>query len=412
MSFLALLALPVVSIVPEFRAETIDEKTVYTGYQDTFGHCLGVEYGATMTPITPVRQGMSGDAYTRCVWVRGVVGNAWADKVYVPYPDSQSMNNVHAAADCPFKPSEYVNSGNTGGWHHRHIVGQAPSGGTLNVKILYAPGGNGSISDGQYQIIYGEKHTYTENGQSQADLKWHKWVEGVHRINCTDASVDSRVAYGAENAPYDPSNSNDELKDYHADPNAIPHNLNFGDWVFKGGLFAGLVQWTDGDFSGRAHMQFWGADKGDAFLASLNLLHMPPPVHISGIDGVVNLGSFTWGADTSTTESTATWANRFLLGVDEPIDDGFTDSVQFEGAGSTEEYAWALNKFDTSDYTTLYTDRIAIAPLNLDSTTLNRWRYFASREFENLGWTSSDFPFNDSRPRIYTLTQVSHDEGP
>ncbi|HMS55770.1 MAG TPA: hypothetical protein PKA27_10250 [Fimbriimonadaceae bacterium] len=393
------------TVVDQFRVEKIEELNADTSAPTTFDHCLRFTFAATMTPITS----SGGDTYTRCVWVRGL-STSYLGKVYVPYPDTSTPG--HTDGDCPFEPAEHVTSGGSSGWKHRHVTGTPGAGGTLPVHIIYAPGGNVATEAGQLQVQYSERRT---QGGSHTD-KWHRWTYDITKVLCNDASVDSRVANGKENIDY--AGNTVDPNDFHEDPNAYPHNLNFGSSIYKGGLFAGNIEWESGDFSGRAHIQLWGAAPGsDDFLACATLVHMIAPKSPFGASDSIELAVYSYGSTDSPTESTATWANRWLSTDPASTPLNVTDShrkVSFGSATPTKSYAnWMLNAYaGSSAYSTLNTHRVAIVPNNLAENVVN-WRYFASREFQaSQSWTTSDFPFNDCRPRLWIMGQNAYTTGP
>jgi hypothetical protein len=69
----------------------------------------------------------------------------------------------------------------------------------------------------------------------------------INRISCADASIDTRRGYG------DPDRDGAQV----ADPNSDLRNLNFGGWIFKGGLFVGNMPRSSGDRSGTARIQLF-----------------------------------------------------------------------------------------------------------------------------------------------------------
>lgn len=384
----------VATVLPEFRIRDLQEMVSYSADQASYAHCLKLDFGGTLTSIT----GGGTGTFTRCVWVRGKPSNAWADKVYVP---RSSGSDGHAAVDCPFKPSDYNQSG-SGTWRHRHLNDTAPSSGMLDIPIFYAPGGNDPLSGGRLDVVYSEKRVDGSNTY----IASHGWEYEVDKILCLDGSVDGRIAYGQQNAPYKDDASDATLKNAHVDPNSPPLNLNFGSWVYRGGLFAGEMRVADRDYSSRAHMQFWGEDSGSAFMASLNLFHLGPRQDATG---AFTLNAYTFDENTNKTEMNSTWATRAML--EAPTNYVPVSSFPITSGWTEQRYvSWPLAKWDTTNnvFGTLYTDRVAIYPTDLPSNA-SVWRYFASREYQAIGGWS--FPISDSRPRIWTIEEISHSGG-
>jgi hypothetical protein len=258
-----------------------------------------------------------------------------------------------------------------------------------DIPINYLHKQNGKLANGTLWFVFRETH-------------FHDMVEttvvynakySVNKQLLLDASIDSRKAFGQPNDQTWPVSPNQELR-----------NLNFGAWTFRGGLFAGHMPLATGDFSGTGRIQLWVENPvADTFYSTLTLVHLGPPPG-NAIPGVpfpgaaVDLHAFAPSGSSSTTEMTATWANRWSPSSS-------LDSVQF--SSSAIDFAnWQVTQSSSSSYNTPSAAREKLI-VGVDEANFPvgeaAWRYFASREYEAIGWSTLDFPKWDSRPRLWGL---------
>jgi hypothetical protein len=225
------------------------------------------------------------------------------------------------------------------------------------------------------------------------------------RTALSDSGIDSRKTYGQPNRE-------GQLP---GDANALPRPTNFGDWIYKGGLFAGFMPFTTGDLSGLARTQLYAASAthSNTQLATVVLLDTGTRSNLSTVP--ITLGAFCPAAgDTNinTTESNVTWTTRWSItprttpsDPPDPTQDP-TETVTFSGA-ATNYGSWNLCKVTTSSVTmpTTGLTRICIAmhdEPNMQASPM--WRYFGSKEYQPL---FSTYPNNDSAPRLWVLDITS-----
>jgi hypothetical protein len=242
------------------------------------------------------------------------------------------------------------------------------------------------------------------NEYVEARSVFEKVTYTLNKVVCHDASVDSRKTHGQPNL-------DGQLP---GDPNADAKNVNFGDWVWKGGLFAGRVPWTANDYSGTARIQLYpqGATGYVPRLVALTLFHQGPN---SRFTGDLDLGVFLPSDEDEnleTTEGTLTWANKWGIvpqadPADPPDDSVYPVSKRLL-TGSFQDYVnWQLTTVSKQE---TKTSSMALQALCLAahdeeawSTTHSAWRYFGSREYQALFPT--EFPKNDCAPRLWVVTK-------
>lgn len=257
----------------------------------------------------------------------------------------------------------------------------------------------------------------------------------LSRVTCSDASIDSRKAYGV-------ANENGETT---PDGNWDSQNVNFGSYMYRGGLFvgnmpppgSGAVSGIDYiDWSGSARLQLWTAsnsDPGTMLYANVTVLDMggpvvPTGVGTTGIAPVPDWAAYIPDNDTnsSTTESTATWDKKWVIsdtgsgsgnggngqagtGPKPPITDGQTipsDDVGGLFLNFPITYVDESATTGTFYFTATNLSRIVIAIRNEQSNLDDiSWRYFASKDWQNEYGSGQSFPFNDAAPRMW-LTRI------
>lgn len=272
----------------------------------------------------------------------------------------------------------------------------------------------------------------------------------IHRHDALDASMDTRRGYG------DPSRDGGVI----ADPNSALRNLNFGGWVFRGGLFIGNIAWPYQDKSGTARIQLWPqntstVDPADRVYATASMFDLGGPPTLTGGDNnpypgleVPILGNFvpvSTDANLGQTESTVTWERRWTVYDREDLtpnilpdgsyiaDTGdviYTVSLGMNqdddcGPGGlywnfplTASYPDPNNSYWAYYFTESYQRGVGIITQSEslrqqysddedagnNSTYGATWRYFASREWEaDRISESASFPHSDSAPRVWVI---------
>jgi len=238
--------------------------------------------------------------------------------------------------------------------------------------------------------------------------KWVRYNLKVHKRICDAASVDSRMGF----------------MDPHADGTSEPtgneylRNLNFGSYLYRGGLFLGKMSWTS-DQSGIGRIMLWPAS-GDSITQTMamgvSLLDTGRRANYVQTNGIVAYyatpasGTYVPGSSTSITESTATWNNQWTFDHDAGDEMGSVSSI------TDNDYAtWMLSKVvdNVLVVPTYATSHFTIALLD-EAATSYSWRYFAGDEYEALA-TSSEmdlgFPFTDCKPRLWIVDLVQVTNG-
>ncbi|MGV3615284.1 MAG: hypothetical protein ACO1SV_08115 [Fimbriimonas sp.] len=238
------------------------------------------------------------------------------------------------------------------------------------------------------QWVYGTSHTYT-----YVDLD-------LAKLGCGDASVDSRKAYGQPNLA-------GELP---GDPNAPPRPINFGGWVYKGGLFVGNMPAATRDQSGMARLQLYvpSGGSGAVRLATLSLFDLASPSIAPGaIVGAylpsatdtnlsVGAGAVTWDTKWGSVQPRATPSS--------PPDDARDPLVSMTLTGTGSEYRnFPLNRNDAVP-ASMALSKICLALTDEDPNDGPYWRYFGSSTYQG---SHSTFPLNDCGPRVWRLGEES-----
>lgn len=272
----------------------------------------------------------------------------------------------------------------------------------------------------------------------------------IHRHDAHDASMDTRRGYG------DPSRDGGVI----ADPNSALRNLNFGPWVFRGGLFIGNIAWPYQDKSGTARIQLWPQNTStvapaDRVYATASMFDLGGPPTISGggnhpYPGLETpiLGNFvpvSTDANLGESESTVTWERRWTVYDREDLtpnilpdgsyiadtgdviytvslgmnqDDDCGPGGLFWNFPLTASYPDPNNSYWAYYFTESYQRGVGIITQSEslrqqysddddagnNNTYGATWRYFASREWESERIAeSATFPHSDSAPRVWVI---------
>jgi hypothetical protein len=177
-----------------------------------------------------------------------------------------------------------------------------------------------ALSGGSFKIVLKAHRwwhiptTYFYSGGSSVTFYDYKWQTDWYRLDVDiakltatiDAAVDARKMHGQPNAD-GALPGLDKL-----DGNAPARPINFGPWIYKGGLFAGNMPWTSGDQSSAARTQlvFNSGGSGDLIFGTLAMLYMGTP---AGVTGSIDLGAFlpsSGDTNISATETSMTWDHQ------------------------------------------------------------------------------------------------------
>lgn len=213
-----------------------------------------------------------------------------------------------------------------------------------------------------------------------------------------DAAVDSRKGYGQPNRE----------GQFPADANAELRNINFGDWVYKGGMFAGNMP-TSGsnDRSGTARFQLWQQTANANNVPRMMVATVYQAGKPTNVNGAMTLGIFAPlpGPDVYIGEAATTWANKWNIiprasiptnGSYEQNKDpwrkftiGASDEADLLSVSLTKVYdaqvSNGMGGFNNlTTWSTPIFDGLCYALDNEQSqvdSNFTGWRYFASKEF-------------------------------
>lgn len=209
---------------------------------------------------------------------------------------------------------------------------------------------------------------------------------------CGDASIDTRKAYS----------NPDQSGHYPGDANGSLRPINFGSWIYSGGLFVGNIAYLNNDQSGTARIQLWdstsaGSGTFEACCISLFDMGVPNRPYVTG-NFTVGFYGITGSTNSTVTESQATWDLKW------PVDTTGTaiSTVTFPTpTGDYKDYqTWNVPSGSASGHYVL-----AIAHDEDGTGGGGIWRYLASKEYQ--GDHSGDaFPICDSAPRVWMITST------
>ncbi len=219
----------------------------------------------------------------------------------------------------------------------------------------------------------------------------------VGKLIANNAAIDTRTEYGQPDASGAPP----------IDPNAPSRNVNFGGWVYRGGMFVGNAPTLTGDRSGYSRIQLWpqgttGLSPNCFSTFTAFYLRTAP-----NFDGNITIDAYTPNPTTEpnlgTTESNLTWANRWTTIVPgtNPL-----YSVNFTPASMVNDYynfhLGQNQPVSTLSYLALANNQEA----SFFTNNTSGWRYFTTKEYTaSLPATPAPvFPFTDCAPRLWVVT--------
>lgn len=244
------------------------------------------------------------------------------------------------------------------------------------------------------------------------------WYSLNRKSGIEDTAVDSRKGYGQPNRE----------GQFPADPNAELRNINFGDWIFKGGMFVGNMPQSTGDRSGTARFQLWEPtiETQVPRMTIFTVYQYGKPSHVNGAMTIGLYGPLP-GPDVYIGEAGTTWANKWDI----------TPRAAIPSGGSFEQNKDPYKKFVldglmgagliSTNITKVY-DKMHPSPGNPtlmfpkttwetinypglclalhDEQTLvdqgwSGWRYFVDKEFQPLVQDVIPTAFRDLAPRLW-----------
>ncbi len=249
-------------------------------------------------------------------------------------------------------------------------------------------------------------------------LQQEVWYSLNRKSGFEDTAVDSRKGYGQPNRE----------GQFPADPNAELRNINFGDWIFKGGMFVGNMPQSAGDRSGTARFQLWEPtiETQVPRMTIFTVYQYGKPSHVNGAMTVGLYGPLP-GPDIYIGEAGTTWENKWDI----------TPRAAIPSGGSFEQNKDPYKKFVIDGLTgaglistniTKVFDKMHPSPGNptlmFPKTTWETinypglclalhdeqslvdqgwsgWRYFVDKEFQPLVQDVIPTAFRDLAPRIW-----------
>lgn len=269
------------------------------------------------------------------------------------------------------------------------------------VDVAVAPGtvvpldlcGTGPLSGSspQASVTLVQSYSFTDSGghsHSVTDATY--WMFNLNYVKnlCDDASIDTRKQFGQPDSDgHTPGDANGSLRP-----------VNFGSWVYNGGLFVGNIAYFNKDQSEVSRVQLWvnsGGTTGTYKAGCVSLLDMGFPSRPS-VSGELTVGDYVPSTTSSSTESNATWANRFAIDTSS----AGISTVTFPSSNTNDYFNWQLGTGGP-------VSQVALAMAGDEATGggvpfSGCWRYFASKEYA-ADHTSGTFPINDCRPRVWTI---------
>lgn len=188
------------------------------------------------------------------------------------------------------------------------VSSQPVTSGTSATVMVCGPTGDGKIpvhvpttgtfvlpgGSGYYVVKCTKTVTWTNTPGgwvSSTTYAYERLDFALDKLVCSSmgASIDTRKAYGNPNV----------AGEYPANSNAPPRNVNFKDWIFRGGLFAGVMPLLGSDRSGIARIQFRTTTtetSGSYLFSVLSLYYMGSPTDFNsdytGFDADIDLGVY------------------------------------------------------------------------------------------------------------------------
>jgi hypothetical protein len=243
----------------------------------------------------------------------------------------------------------------------------------------------------------------------------------IAKVSPSVQAVDTRKMYGQPNID----------GGLVADANADIRNVNFYNWVFKGGIFLGNMPFGSGDNSGLSRIQVsMGTTVYTPVASSLSMMYLGvPPGQTPGLkiglwpwaqslanptqyDSGANLNWATQWVPASTTLSTTNVAWPFVDGTQ-------TSSVTLSSSTPTKEYLnWPIKFSAPTASTTYYAFpgiptglpygfMVAVADeQTFFDTSETGWAYFADSAFQALP-VNAIAPLNDSAARVWNVNITS-----
>ncbi|MFM9872982.1 MAG: hypothetical protein ACKVQS_05895 [Fimbriimonadaceae bacterium] len=285
----------------------------------------------------------------------------------------------------------------------------------------YAPGnwklpsGEGEVAVSHVRHVLGLNSPYYETTEVDQQEVYYT----VSRQDVSgDAAIDSRKGYGQPNRE----------GQFPADPNAELRNINFGDWIFKGGMFVGNVPSSSGDRSGTSRFQLFDplafSPQDQNTIPRMTVATVFQAGKTSAFSGAMTIGIFAPLTTSAQTESNTTWANKWDI----------VPRASIPTNGSYEQNKDPWRKFtiadsDPADLLSVSMTKVFDAPhvnngltsykttwstpvfpglcyamhdeQTLVDSNYSAWRYLADKEFAVVNYNLLPTSFRDIAPRYW-----------
>jgi hypothetical protein len=276
------------------------------------------------------------------------------------------------------------------------------------------PSGVGQVMVTQYDHFQGSPGIPAGTGLQQQEVYYNISRQDVSG----DAAVDSRKGYGQPNRE----------GQFPADPNAELRNVNFGDWVFKGGMFIGNVPSSSGDRSGTSRFQLFDplafSPQDQYTIPRMTVATVYQAGKTSAFSGAMTIGIFAPLTTTSESESDTTWATKWNI----------VPRASIPSNGTYEQNKDPWRKFTIADgdqpgLLSVSMTKVFDAPHVVNGNTIYKttwstpvfpglcyalhdeqtlvdsnfsaWRYFADKEFEVVNSDLLPTSYRDLAPRYW-----------
>lgn len=272
--------------------------------------------------------------------------------------------------------------------------------GSTNYPICIAA--DGAISGTTLVIIVRRNYRIPAAGCNPEThhINWQRIEYVIGKLQCGDASVDSRQVYNDGNEVYNPATVINEAA----------RSKNFSDWTYKGGLFVGKMPWASGDQSGIGRLQLTAtsASTDPLRMVVLSTFYMGMPAIGEASMAIGAYRPDSGDTNLSTAEGDMTWTTRWESII---ADDGSGTSYEedplsyltIDDETPTKEYLNFLLTPDTSQAATGSIFKTALCLRGELGVTGPCWAYFASKEYQSLYGGEEGFPINDCKPRMWDI---------
>lgn len=292
------------------------------------------------------------------------------------------------------------------------------------VTVCYYAPGQWKLPSGDGEVMVTHVRHILDTNLQYYDTTEVKQQEVYYDINRQDVSgdtaVDSRKGYGQPNRE----------GQFPADPNAELRNINFGDWVFKGGMFVGNMPSSSGDRSGTSRFQLFDplafSPQDQVTIPRMTVATVYQAGRAGNLNGGMTVGIFAPLSAGTANESDTTWANKWNI----------VPRASIPGGGSFEQNKDPWRKFtiahsDTANLLSVGMTKVHDVPHQVNGFTVYKttwstpvfpglcyamhdeqtlvdsnftgWRYFADKEFVTVNADLLPTSFRDLAPRYWRM---------